>query len=50
LPVKVKGKEPVIYTIQAKPKPRRPWVVANFDYLILIWGCLVLAIYIWMNP
>lgn len=50
IPVATYGKEPVIYTIPAKPKKKPPWWYRNADGLLLIWGCVVLMIYLWIYP
>jgi hypothetical protein len=49
-PVEVKGKTQIVYAIPAKPKPRRPWWQESALELLVIWGCVVLGVYIWLNP
>ena len=48
--VNIKGREQVVYAIPAKPKPREPWWKRNADLLLLIWACVMLIVYFWMNP
>ena len=50
IPVKVEGSKQIVYAIPAKPKPRPSFIERNADLLLLIWGCVILAVYIYFNP
>jgi len=50
IPVVLRGSERVVYAIPAKPKKKPSFWYRNADGLLLIWGCIVLAVWIWFNP
>jgi hypothetical protein len=46
-PIPVNPNSPkVIYAIPAKPKPAAPWWQENFEWLLVLWGCVVGIFYL----